>query len=282
MRFSFTLDGGLGDFILKYLGKPGNRIASLLRACEIDLRMVAGQTAGHQLLEGNPFFKRSEIFPPTSYKVRNLKRDDISFIGGLESYKKIQVPLWLSEEEEKIFNGLKRPYAVMHPYASNFVRDLRCAFSIPDLAQWVADYSGIPLVVLGQEEFGYESSNVINLTGKGSPRLACKIVEHSVFFIGSHSSMQCAASVYEVPGFCMGPGSIMFHDFSAPNSYKNYLRPLFLNNSMFMFFSEADKFKNFFTQFLSQATALTPQLTPELTRRRITLSNRVLADCTSL
>lgn len=282
MKFSFTLDGGLGDFILKYLGKPGNRLASLLRACEIDLRMVAGQTAGHQLLEGNPFFKRCEIFPPISYKMRNIRYDDISFISGLEEYQKIPVPLWLSETEEKIFNGLKRPYAVMHPYASHFVRTLGSTFDVPVLAQWIADYSGIPLVVLGQEEFGYESSNVINLTGKGSSRLACKVVEHSVFFVGSHSSMQCAAAVYEIPGFCMGPGSIIFHDFSAPNSYKNYLRPLFLNGSMFMFFSEADNFKDFFTQFLLQATALMPRSTLELARRRLTLSSRVSADCIAL
>lgn len=255
MKFSFTLEGGLGDFILKYLGSPGNRLASLLKVCEIDLRMITTQKVGHELVAGNPFFQESSLFSGPD-GMNNRLHNDISLISNLELYPKIPVPLWLDSAEEEIFLGIKRPYAVFHPRASHPARCLSSIFDLHVMAQYIADYSGIPLLVVGNDEFGYSSHNVINMTKKGSPRLSCKIVKHASFFVGSHSSMQCAASVYGVPSLCVGPSHLLFHAFSAPFSYEVYLKPMFCNGGVFMLFDEAPHFTTFFEYFIRNGTSL--------------------------
>lgn len=272
MKFSFTLEGGLGDFILKYLGSPGNRLASLLKVCEIDLRMISTQKVGHQLVTGNPFFQQSGLFYGPD-GMNNRLNNDISLIANLESYPKIPVPLWLDSAEEEIFLGIKRPYAVFHPRASHLTRCLSSIFNLHVMAQYIADYSGIPLLVVGNDEFGYSSHNVVNMTGRGSPRLSCKIVEHATFFVGTHSSMQCAASVYGVPSFCLGPSHLLFHAFSAPFSYDVYLKPMFCNGGVFMLFDEAPHFTTFFEYFIRNGTSLIGKKT---SRRNLILSKAVI------
>lgn len=272
MKLSFTLEGGLGDFILRYLGSPGNRVASLLRIAEIELRMCSDQKVGHQLILGNPYFNNSTLFK-SRHGMRDRLTNDLTLIGNLDKYPKLQIPLWLDSEEEEIFYTLKRPYGVFHPTASHPARKLNGIFDIHALSQWIADYSNIPLLVLGAEDFGYESSNVIDMTEIGSPRLACKIIEHAAFFVGTHSSLQCAASVYSVPSVCIGPSHLLFHDFSAPTSFDVYLKPMFFNGSLFMMFDEAPHFMTFFEHFVEKATSLLPNKDPELFRRRLTLSS---------
>jgi hypothetical protein len=274
MKLSFTLEGGLGDFILRYLGSPGNRLASLLKVCEVSLRMEDAQKVGHQLIQGNPFFKQSDLFRSIR-GMRNRLPNDISLVHDIGKYQKIPIPLWLNAEEEEVYFGLKLPYAVFHPRASNLARCLTRVFDVHALSQWIADYSGIPLLVVGHEPFGYNSHNVIDLTGIGSPRLACKIIERASFFVGTHSSMQCAASVYNVPMVCIGPTHLLFHDFSAPFSFEEYLQPMFFGGSVFMMFDDAPHFPHFFRQFLSQATSLRPNPDPGLFRQRLALSDRV-------
>lgn len=280
-KLSLTLEGGLGDFILRYLGSPGDRVSGLLRVAEIELRISEPQKVGRELVLGNPFFNNCVLFQPKN-GMRNCLSNDISYVHNLSSYPKIQIPLWLDEKEEEIFYGLKRPYAVFHPYASHPTRQLAGVFDLHALAQWIADYSGMRLFVLGAEKFGYHSENVIDMTGVGSPRLACKIIQHASFFIGTHSSLQCAASVYGVPTFCMGPSHLLFHDFSAPLSFDVYLKPMFLNGSMFMFFEMAPHFMKFFEYFVETATSLLPNKDPELFRRCLTLSSMVSGNVVSL
>jgi len=281
LKLSFTLEGGLGDFILKYLGSPGNRISSLLRVAEISLRMDSRQKAGQQLVQGNPFFDQSSLFT-AKHGFKNHLSNDITLIRNIESYHKLTIPLWLDDEEERIFHNLKRPYGVLHPRASHPARCLSNIFDIYALSQWIADYSGAPLLVLGTEDFRYESSNVIDMTGIGSPRLACKIIEHASFFVGTHSSLQCAASVYNVPSVCIGPSHLLFHDFSCPFSFDVYLKPMFLNGSIFMMFNEAPHFMRFFEHFVETATSLSPNKDPELFRRKLVLSNMVYGKIAAL
>jgi hypothetical protein len=274
MNLSFTLEGGLGDYILKYLGHPGNRLASLLKVCNVELRMSRLQKAGHELIKGTSHFDRYTLFDGIEgYK--NLLANDISFISNLEDYPKIPISLSLDDNEENLFYNLKRPYAVLHPRASHVARCLSSIFNLHALAQCIADYSGIPLIVLGHESFGYKSHNVIDMTGQGSPRLGCKIVEHASFFVGTHSSMQCAASVYKIPTFCIGPSHILFHDFSAPYSFEEYLKPIFFGGGMFMMFNDAVHFMSFFECFIDRATTLKVEKESEFFRRKLLLTKPV-------
>lgn len=281
MKLSLTLEGGLGDFILRYLGSPGNRVASLLRVADIDLRVCSAQKAGHQLIMGNPFFNKSIMFK-SSHGMRDRLPNDLTRVSNIESYPKLTIPLWLDEKEEEAFFSLKRPYGVFHPTASHPARQLGGVFDIHAMSQWIADYSNVPLVVLGTETFGYKSSNVIDMTKVGSPRLACKIIEHASFFVGTHSSLQCAAAVYGTPSVCLGPSHLLFHDFSAPLSFDIYLKPMFFNGSVFMMFNDAPHFMAFFKHFVETATSLSPNKDPELFRRRLTLSSMVSGETVAL
>lgn len=270
-KLSLTLEGGLGDFILRYLGSPGDRVSGLLRVSEIELRVSESQKAGRELVRGNPFFDNCAVFKPR-HGMRDRLKNDISLISNLDSYPRIPIPLWLDGTESEVFYSLKRPYAVYHPYASHPARQLAGVFDLHALAQWIADYANIRLLVLGTEKFGYHSENVIDMTGIGSPRLACKIIENATFFVGTHSSLQCAASVYSIPSVCLGPSHLLFHDFSSPYSYHTYLKPMFVNGSVFMMLEDASHFMTFFEHFVESATSLSPNKDPELFRRRLTVS----------
>lgn len=271
MELSFTLCGGLGDYILHYLGDPGNRIAYLQKVVSnIEFRVSSQCPAGIDLVKNSPYFRQQHVFSEIKVLENRLK-NDIKNVANLLDYPKIIPPLWLDSHEEDILSNIERPYGVFHPFASHGFRNLSIAFDIHNMAQWVADVSGINMIVLGNEDFGYTSSNVRQI--KGSPRLATKIVERSSFFVGSHSSMQCAAWVFNVPSLCIGPGHLLFHNIYSPNNNDVYLSPLFRANNVFMFYDQADQFAYFLDRFLRSATCLEPRRSPEEWHRKIALSD---------
>lgn len=273
MELSFTLCGGLGDYILHYLGEPGNRIAYLQMVVpNIEFRVTSQCPAGIDLVKNSPYFKQQHVFSERKVFENRLK-NDIKNIANLLDYPKITPSLWLESCEEDILLNIKRPYGVFHPFASYGPRNLSFAFDTHNMVQWIADVSGINMIVLGNENFEYESSNVKHI--RGSPRLATKIVERSSFFVGSHSSMQCAAWVFNVPSFCIGPGHLLFHNIYSPNNNDVYLRPLFRANNIFMFYDQADRFAYFLDHFLRAATCLEPRRNPEEWQQKIALSGMV-------
>lgn len=274
MKFSLTLDGGLGDFILRYLGSPGNRLAHILSVCpgEVQLRVSATQLPGHDLLLGNPFFPEIVHFIEKPMVKNNLP-NDISLIQDLHQYRKLTPPLWLDDHEDAILRSLPRPYGVFHPFASGQHRNLAEVFDLYQMAQWTADVAGIPLYVLGREEFRYASQNVRPV--KGSTRLSVLIVEGASFFVGTHSSMQCAAWVHNIPSLCIGPSHLLFHDAYRPDTFETYLKPLFGKN-VFLMYEQAGKYPQFLDHFLRTATALSPRKSPEECRTPLSLLDKAL------
>lgn len=271
MKLSYTLVGGLGDFILKYLGSPGDRLSHILHAFpgQVHFRVASSQPAGHDLIKNNPFFTEAEIFEEIPNE-RNILPNDIQVLQSLNEYQKLIPPIWLSSEEQEILANIKKPYSVFHPWASMEARSLVPVYDIHKLAQWIADTSGINLVVLGTEEFGYKSHNVTQL--KCSSRLSVQTVQGATFMVGTHSSMSCAAWVYRIPSFCIGPSYLLFHNWYAPFSYDYYLKPMFRDNNLFLMFEQSEQFFPFFDHFLRNATSLTPRLAPEEYRLRKSLS----------
>lgn len=266
MKLSFTLSGGLGDYILNYLGFPGNRLAHLISSnVEIELRVSRQQKAGHDLLFRNPFFTNMSFIEDDGIHTQFLS-NDISFLNNLDQFEKFTPSIWLSQEEEKILRDLPKPYAVFHPFASGQKRNLQTALNVSNVAQWVSEASGLPLIVLGKEDFSLSTDRIRQI--KCSSRLSVKIVEYSSFFVGSHSSMQCAAWVYNVPSLCFGPSHLLFCDMYARNGYATYLKPLFGRN-VFMMYEQASYFPRFFDHFLKQATSLLPRKSPEECRLKI-------------
>ena len=264
MKFSYAVYGGLGDFILRYLGYPGNRLASLLRAkSDIEFRIGCGylndpfpNKVGIDLFKNNPYFSDAIYFQEDPLKSSRLS-NDIFYIENLKSFNKLIPPLWLDEKEENILQNLRGPYSIFHPFASSLDRSLAIAFNIHKMAQWIADISGIPLVVLGAEDFGYRSDNVFQIKNI-SARLAVRIVANSSFFVGTHSSMQCAAWVYKIPSFCIGFSSLIFHDTYTQESLDMYINPLFKHKNVFMLLDQSHKFVDFFDYFLKKSTSIRP------------------------
>lgn len=275
MNISLSLSGGLGDFILKYLGFPGNRLAEIQRIFpnQVLLRVSDVALESADLLTGSPYFSKIETFKAIPLHRAELQ-NDVSNINDIHLYNKITPPLWLSDEEEEIFNSINKPYAVMHPSSSEPVRDFKSHFDVIKLMQWVADTSGIPLIVLDKVDYNYKSKNVYQI--KGSSRLAVKLVQHASFFIGTHSSMCCASWIYNVPSFCMGPSHLLFHGLYAPDSFREYLKPLFKNKNLFMFFDQDDKFAEFFDHFLLNSTSLKPLLCPSEYHNKIIVPYKAL------
>lgn len=266
MKLSFTLSGGLGDYILNYLGFPGNRLAHLISSnVEIELRVSRQQKAGHDLLFRNPFFT-SMTFIEDDGKNTKFLPNDISFLKNIDQFEKFTPAIWLDEEEELILRTLPRPYAVYHPFASGQKRNLHTALDVCNVAKWVSEVSGLPIIVLGTEDFPLKTDRIFQI--KCSPRLSVKIVEYSSFFIGTHSSMQCAAWVFNIPSLCFGPSHLLFCDMYARNGYDTYLKPLFGRN-VFMMYEQASYFPRFFDHFLRGATSLLPQKNPEECRLKI-------------
>jgi len=283
MKFSFTMGGGLGDYIQRYLGFPGDRLHRIYLACpnEVQLRVSSRSHPGMDLLQNNPFFK--DAIPYNENSTGDWPKNQIDHIAGIHKYPKSSPRLWLDDGEEDVLLGLKKPYAVFHPFAggnhtkfSEIPRELNSIFDTHYLAQWVADTSGLPLVVLGVEDFGYESENVFQV--KGSVRLSVRVVEQASFFLGSHSSMQCAAWVYNIPSMCIGPGELLFHNVYSPTNHKRYLRPMFANNNVFMLYEQADQFACFFEHFLRSATSLKGISQPVGRKPPVCLKDQVLPD----
>lgn len=273
MKLSFTLYGGLGDYILKYLGDPGNRLTYLLMAVpDIEFRVASQCPAGIDFVKNCPLFKRQHVYEEKRFTLNKLK-NDISYISNISEYPKIVPPIWLDSDEEEILAKVERPYGVFHPFASSGARNLFSVFDISKMVQWIADVSGVNMLVLGKENFNYESSNVKRI--KGSPRLAVKLVERSSFFVGSHSSMQCAAWVFDVPSLCLGPDHLIFHNLYSPNNNNLYLRPLFKDKNIFMFYSQADQFAYFLDYFLRKSTSLKPQKNPEGYSRKLAIHGAI-------
>lgn len=260
-EFSYTIYGGLGDFILTFLGNPGNRLISLCKAIsedKIEFR-AARNPAGMELLAGSQYFERFDFFkedPNFRIKLPN----DIEKIENLKEFPKLIPSIFLNDEEEEILYNLKKPYAIMHPFASCRSRCFSPTFDTGRMAQWIADVSGMNLVVIGNEKFHYSSSNVFQVCG--STRLSVRLVQNANFFVGTHSSMQCAAWVYEIPSFCLGPSQLLFHEWYGPNTIDIYLRPLFRRNNVFMMFEDSMHFPRFFDHFLRTATSLIPCKSP--------------------
>ncbi len=269
MKLSFTLGGGLGDFILNYLGSPGDRLSHILTTpgVEVELRVSRIQKAGHDLLYGNPFFKKASFFEDDGIHSQKL-HNDISNLNNLDEYPKLSPSLWLDEGEQKILNDLPKPYAVFHPFASGQRRNLDFLLRIDSIAKWIVDVAGLPLIVLGAEEFGFDIPKVKQI--KGSSRLSVNIVRSSSFFVGSHSSMQCASWVYNIPSICIGPSHLLFHNMYSPNSYDKYLKPLFGKN-IFVMHEQMEYFPRFFDHFLKNSTSLLPRKNPEECRLKLVL-----------
>ena len=273
MNLSFSLGGGLGDFILDYLGHPGNRLPFIMMAVpDIEFRVARQCPAGIDLVKNTPLFRETRVFEEKKF-VNSKLDNDIRHIGNIKDYPKITPPLWLDDEEEGLLAQIPRPYAVFHPFASSGPRNLADRFDIQRIAQWAADTSGITIIVVGREHFGYESDNVKQI--KGSSRLAVKIVERASFFFGAHSSMQCAAWVHSVPSLCIAPNYLLFHNWYSPRNNDVYLKPLFGGNNRFMFYEQAEKFPYLFDNFLRTATVIQPRKNPEEYRRLLALSGTV-------
>jgi hypothetical protein len=270
VKLSFTLGGGLGDYILSYLGSPGNRLAYLSTLAEIDFRVSAQCSAGLDLVKNNPYFKQASIYQEDKFGQNKLD-NDISCIKNISDYPQLKPSLWLSDQEEEILNHLESPYGIFHPFAGDFSRNLSNTFPIGFLSQWIADVSGFPIIVLGNEDFNYSSDNVKQI--KGSARLSVKIVERSSFFVGSHSSMQCAAWVYDIPSFCIAP-DLLLHNLMAPYGHDIYLKPLFGEKNVFMMYEQAGRFSYFLDYFL-KGISLRPCKTPEEYRRLLVRSHMV-------
>lgn len=272
-EFSYTIYGGLGDFILTFLGNPGNRLISLSKIIpedKIEFR-AARNPAGIELLAGSQYFERFEFFqedPNFRIKMPN----DIEKIANIKEFPKLIPSIYLNEQEEEILFDIKRPYAVFHPFASCQSRYLSVVFNIKKLAQWIADVSGLNLIVLGKEQFNYNSENVKQI--QGSTRLSVRIIQNSNFFVGTHSSMQCAAWVYDIPSLCVGPSQLLFHEWYGPNTYETHLKSLFKRKNIFMLFDECKYFGYFFDYFLRQNTSLIPRKSPAIFERMISLSGR--------
>ena len=261
MDLSYTFAGGLGDYILTLLGQPGNRLHYIRSIPDVNLYIrVSHNFTAIDLFKNNPIFSDIDYFEEIPYHTNRME-NDINNIVNIKDYPKIMQTLWLSEEEEEILRNIKKPYAVMHPYASIYLRSLWSCFDIYLMAQTIAEVAGMPVVVLGQENFEYQSEEVRQI--KCSPRLAVRIVENASFFVGTHSSMQCAAWVYNIPSFCIGPENLLLHNLYSPYSFKKFLKPLFDNNNVFMFYQQGSLFPNFFDYFLKKATSIKPLLLPE-------------------
>lgn len=261
MELSYTFAGGLGDYILTYFGQPGNRLKSILAIPDVKLTIrVSHNFTAIDLFKNNSLFDDMVFFEEIPYYSNRLD-NDINHITNLTDYPKFTPSVWLSEEEEDIFCKIKKPYVAFHPYASISLRSLWSNFDIHLMAQVIAEASGLPVIVLGQEDFGYESEEVRQI--KCSPRLSVKIVEKAAFFVGTHSSMQCAAWVHNVPSFCIGPENLLMHNLYSPYSFNKFLKPMFQNNNLFMFFKEGRLFPNFFDHFLRTGTSIQPLRKPE-------------------
>lgn len=275
MRFNYTVGGGTGDYILRYLGFPGDRLSHIQKVCpnEIQLLVSDAKHPGVDLLIGNPFFKDALTY--NEKDAREWPSDQIDAIRDIRLFPKSSPRVWLEEHEEKTLQTIKKPYAVFHPFAGCGSRSLTSAFDTHELSQWLADVAGMPVVVLGNEDFGYKSENVFQI--KCSVRLSVKIVEGASFFVGTHSSMQCAAWVYDIPSFCLGPSQLLFHNIRAPKGHETYLRPLFANNNIFMMYEQGLRFPHFFDYFLRAATSIRPLKNPGECRRRVSLLNTALA-----
>ena len=273
MKLSFSLGGGLGDYILDYLGHPGNRLPYLMMAApDIEFRVSQQCSAGIELVKNTPYFKQTKVFEEKKFVSSKLP-NDIRHISNIKDYPKLTPTLWIDDEEEGLLAQIPRPYGVFHPFASYGPRNLADNFDIHRLAQWAADTSGITIIVVGREHFGYESDNVKHI--KGSPRLAVKIVERSSFFFGAHSSMQCAAWVHSIPSLCIAPNYLLFHNWYSPRNNDVYLKPLFKDKNRFMFYEQAGKFPYLFDNFLRTATVIQPRKNPEEYLRLLSLSGMV-------
>lgn len=272
MELSYTFAGGLGDYILNYLDVPGNRLKSIL-ASDPDIKLTIRTSynwAGLDLFKNNDLFRDSIFFEEIPYLTNRLE-NDIANIVDIECFSKFTPSLWLGEWEEEALYEIKKPYAVFHPWASANLRSLDQVFNIQLMAQLISDVSGLNVIVLGEENLNYGSESVMQI--KCSSRLSVKIIEGATFFVGSHSSMQCAAWVHKIPSFCIGPEVLLFHNLYSPGSFKRFLKPLFAKNNVFMLFKEANRFPDFFDYFLKQGTSLEPWLTREEYPGKLTLSN---------
>lgn len=275
MKYSFAVGGGLGDYILRYLGFPGNRLAAIHKLCpnEIQLRVSKLTHPGLDLFNYNPYFADALVYDEDD--VENWPKNQVDHIENILSFPKQSPRLVLDAQEHSTFLSIKKPYAVFHPFASGQFRSLDLAFNTHRMSQWVADVSSMPVVVLGQEDFGYKSDNVRHV--KGSVRLSVRIVEGASFFVGTHSSMLCAAWVYDVPSFCVGPSNLLFHNIYAPRGHYRYLKPMFSNGNHFMMYDQGQRFPYFLDHFLKEATSIKPASPPEACRQRISLFDSALA-----
>ena len=256
-RLSFTLSGGLGDFILSYLGFPGKHLQAILHQFgDIDYRICTAEPSAVDLVVGHPGFSGVEVMiHDQDDHIPKLLPNDISLIKNLHIHHSAKPRLHLDQKESAILRSIKGPYGVYHPFSSKPYRSLSSVFDIVEQAQMISYMSGLPIVVLGSEDFGYESGNVKQF--KGSSRLSVSIVERASFFVGSHSSMQCAAWVHDVPSMCLAPQGLLGHEITCPGAYEKYLRPLFDRANIFLEFEMHHLFTDFLSKFLSDNVSTT-------------------------
>lgn len=269
-RFSFTLSGGLGDFILAYLGSPGVHLHFIEAAApgQIDYRLFTPNQSCVDLVFGSPFFRNARNFyeHKEGEYPQGLLDNDIRLIRDLGDIPRLQIQPYLDPEEENAIASIRRPYAVLHPFASSGGRCMSAAYDVELLARAVADISGTSVVVLGSEDFQSDHPKVIKVTG--SSRLAVRIVQQAAFVVATHSSMACAAWVYGVPCMCLGPSWLVAQEFISQGNYERYLAPLFRPRNAFFGFDLAGHFEAAFRRFLVRGTSLSPRpgFRPSLSR----------------
>ena len=234
--------GGLGDLITNYFCSDAwryvNALAELYPNVKVTAVITTHNSDNRQLLETHPNVQKVihyPWYPPghvEEFGWTNMVRStNIMDWAKGRDLPKGESRVWLSRHEEKIFSSLgNRKYIVIHPFAGLPGRsclphpgdgNYRCYpdYKYIQTANHLAE-AGYLVKIIGHspttgERKGRNESlfvpddthpNVESLVNKLSLRQNVELVRRANGFLGSHSSMLCAAWSNRVPSIFFYPG----------------------------------------------------------------------------
>lgn len=226
MKIYTSMAGGLGDIVLWALadGHDLGYFDSLKAAhpeAETRAHLWMVTDTARELLVGMPCLDGAEFHDFD--KFWESRSWEIACQGGYRQLTDEERDALEWRRPEFVLNGAERehaanilahgPFAALHPFAGDQIRDFRANGLGPETCARTMCEAGVRVLLLGGgsrrqtapgefsdliDEFNFEHENLVDLRGEGV-RLQAWLVGKASAFIGSTSAFNCVAEVYGIP-----------------------------------------------------------------------------------
>jgi ADP-heptose:LPS heptosyltransferase len=203
------LYAGMGDFYKRYFCHPTWQCIEDLKTKhpEVNIRalLVSQTIPALELVDYHPYI--GKIIKPRIHlkdfknkEIKDYVEDHVFLSPGLAKNFQLRIPpIYLSKEDINFVNDITTKhdkYICIHPFAGDvYGLDTRMPLKVEEYIPMIKALikKGYKVIMLVQEGFNWSHNGFTSLIDKTNARTAAALVKKSSGFIGTASSLMCAA-----------------------------------------------------------------------------------------